>query len=885
MPEGKQVATRTRISQELAAAKLRPPGLPAAMVHRDRLVRAVEAGTQGPLTLVVGPPGSGKTVLVTDWAVSVGAPVGWFTPEAIDSSSNRFWPGFVQALRAAGVTGLPAPDAWLKRDFGALLVEITAALADLVDPVYVVLDDFHELDAQVCGEMDRLLAYPLPALRMVFIARHDPGLRLGRLRLAGAVTEIRATDLACTQEETMAVVRGGGVDLPTPATTALWMRTEGWMAGVTLATISLRTSPEPARLIDQFGGEDALVSDYLMAEVLSRQSEQVQEFLVRTSVVEVLDGRLANALTGRTDGHRQLAALVAGGVLVTPVDARSRWFRYHSLFAELLRARLRFYAPELETDLRRRAARWYHDNDDAERAARHAVAARDWDLAVAIAADHWVDLLLRGEIHTLAPLLDAVPSHVVDDSLPLAVALAVVSLETESRDRARNRLARAKVVAGRSSNDPVTTTGLVLVELMYARYVGDAGAASVAAARALTASGVDAVEIDPALRSMVLTNVGTAESWTGRPAQAREHLRSALAAADDARSPWLRMLALAHLSHAEAKCGDMRAAQRRAEQSLAIVRRHGWERTSPAGAAAMMAALIATLQCRFDEAEALTRTAEAATFRPQDRPMRAATALPRLILLSVQGRHGEAYDLAREAIEEIGTFPVDEMVTDALHAWQARLAGAFGGPAEARAVLDRARPAGALVVATRARMLLDDGDPRGAAALVEDRIGAGPLLFPSVLMDLHLVAAMARDALDEPAAAADHLERALDLAAPADLIRPLLSHDRALLPLLNRHIRGGTRHGDLAERAIMLIEGRSPAVRTSARLTEPLSARELQILGLLPGIMSNQDIAARLYLSVNTVKTHMRSIYRKLGVDGRREAVRVAREQNLFAGR
>lgn len=182
-------------------------------------------------------------------------------------------------------------------------------------------------------------------------------------------------------------------------------------------------------------------------------------------------------------------------------------------------------------------------------------------------------------------------------------------------------------------------------------------------------------------------------------------------------------------------------------------------------------------------------------------------------------------------------------------------------------------------------MLLDDGDPAGAAALVDGRIGAAASFFPSVLIDLHLVAAMARHALDEPAATADHLERALDLAAPADLIRPLLSHDRALLPLLRRHTRHGTRHGDLVERAIMLIEGRSPAVRTTARPAEPLSARELQILGLLPGIMSNQDIADRLYLSVNTVKTHVRSIYRKLGVDGRLEAVRVAREQNLFAGR
>jgi LuxR family maltose regulon positive regulatory protein len=299
----------------------------------------------------------------------------------------------------------------------------------------------------------------------------------------------------------------------------------------------------------------------------------------------------------------------------------------------------------------------------------------------------------------------------------------------------------------------------------------------------------------------------------------------------------------------------------------------------------MMAALVATLQGRFQEAEPLTELAEAATFRPQDRPMRAATALPRLVLLSVRGRHGDAFDLTREAIESIGSFPVDAMVSDALFAWQARLAAAFGDPVEAAAVLDRApHPAGGLVVATRARLRLDERDAAVAAALVEDRIAVGDPLFPSVLIDLHLVAAMARDALAEPQATASHLERALDLAAPADLIRPLVSHGAALLPLLRRHSRA-TRHGDLTERAIMLIEGRSPATRASTRLIEPLSAREQQVLGYLPSIMSNRDIAAQLCLSVNTVKTHARSIYRKLGVTGRRDAVDVARELNLFAGR
>jgi LuxR family maltose regulon positive regulatory protein len=384
----------------------------------------------------------------------------------------------------------------------------------------------------------------------------------------------------------------------------------------------------------------------------------------------------------------------------------------------------------------------------------------------------------------------------------------------------------------------------------------------------------------------VLTWLGTTESWTGDVGAARDHLREALIAAEQARSPWLETIALSYLAGAESTCGDIPAAQRRAEQALDLARQHGWTLTAPVGAAAVVAALIATLQCRFGDAAALVDIAERAPLRERDRPIHASIALPKLVVLAADGRYDDALRVVRVALGDVGDWPLDATVRGALRAWEARLLLLNGDRPGAERVLDEAfGPGELLVLSTRARLMIDDGDCEGARELIAPALALEGPMFRSIVLDLWLVDALALDGLGDVDGAARSLEHALDLAAPGELLRPIVSHGEAILPVLRRHLRTGTAHRALADAAVRWIEGTAGVVPVGAAPIEPLSERERNVLGYLPSIMSNSDIAAELFVSVNTVKTHVRSIYRKLGVENRRAAVARARELGLFGSR
>jgi LuxR family maltose regulon positive regulatory protein len=875
-------------SRTFAATRLAPPATPGDLIARERLFRLVDEGVRSGTTLVVGPAGSGKTVLVSSWATRSPGSVAWLSLSAADTTPHRLWAGVAEALRVA-YDSVEVPGPPRGGDEGSYVTELADAFLEVPEPVVLVLDDFHELPTNVASELQPLLDHAPDGLKLVLLTRRDPPLRIARLRLAGRLREIRVDDLACTREETEALLTGAGIRLPEATVTRVWKRTEGWMAAVRLVAVSLREADEPDALIEHLYGEDVALSDYLVSEVLTHQPPDVQQFLLETSIVDVLDGSLADALTGGSDGRARLEALARSGVLVSPVDRRGRWFRYHSLFGELLQARLRFGAPTKVDELHSRAAAWYWREGDETRAVRHAAAGGDWDLAATLAAERWVDLLVRGELDALAPLLGSVPEERIASDPALAVALAAVRLEIDGAERidpllevARTALERARPSNGSTKS---VATGLALVELMLASHTGEREHAIDAAAGVLEREG-ESPRVGPALRSLALMYLGTAVGWTGRVTDARDYIQRALVAARQASSPWLTCQALAYLAHAEANAGDVVSGLRRAEQALELAKEHGWTRTSPAGTAAMIAALIATLQCRFDEASRLVALADRVSWHPHDRPVRTCLALPRLVLLASEGRVEDALDVVRQALAELEDWPVDRAILLALHAWQARLLAACGDRQDAIAILDAASEPGALLVhSTRARFLVDDRRYEDARRLLAPLLPATTTvpMLPSVPVDLWLVDALALDGLMEHEAASRSLEQALELAAPGRLLRPIVSHGQVLLPLLRRQSRFGTAHADLIAEACALIEGGgAPARATVSALAEPLSARERQILGYMPTVMSNGDIAKELYLSVNTVKTHVRSIYRKLGVDNRRAAVARAKELRLL---
>jgi LuxR family maltose regulon positive regulatory protein len=327
-------------SDALLATKLSVPRGPRAAVLRPRLLDRLDGGVQGPVTLVAAPAGAGKSALLSSWIAEERppGPVAWLSLDADDADRRRFWRGVLAALAEA--TGDEAVAA-----LAVLASALADALAGARRPVVLVLDDFHEVIDAVHEDLERLVRLPPPALRLVIVTRADPPIGLGRLRLDGRLTEIRAADLNFTLDEAGELFGAMGTVLAPEDLATLWRRTEGWAAALRLAAVSLHQHPDPRAFIEHFAGTDATISDYLVSEVLARQPPELSDFLLRTSIVDTLSAELADALTASTDGHAMLARLEYGGVLTTPLDERGTWHRYHPLFAELLRAELRAQLP------------------------------------------------------------------------------------------------------------------------------------------------------------------------------------------------------------------------------------------------------------------------------------------------------------------------------------------------------------------------------------------------------------------------------------------------------------------------------------------------------------------------------------------------------------
>ena len=295
----------------------------------------------------------------------------------------------------------------------------------MTEPVVLVIDDLHEIGMSgAVRDLDQLLRRPAAALRIVAATRADPAIRTGRMRVAGELKEIRAADLAFTLGEARELLTASGVDAAPEVVEQLWERTEGWAAGLRLAALALRGHADPARFVAEFAGDDSTVADYLLGEVLAQQPVDLREFLLHISVVDLVDGELADALSERTDSERVLAQLERDHALLSSTGGARAWHRLHPLFAELLRSELRYRDPDAVAPLHSRAAKWFHEHDRPIDALRHAAAAEDWEFVGTLAGAHWVRLLLEGELEPLRKVLDQLPEDLVRGDPEIAIALA-----------------------------------------------------------------------------------------------------------------------------------------------------------------------------------------------------------------------------------------------------------------------------------------------------------------------------------------------------------------------------------------------------------------------------------------------------------------------------
>jgi len=848
----------------------------------------------GRVTVVSAPAGSGKTRLLRSW---VGDPdlaerAAWVPVQGEERDPQRFWLSVLGALRATTtgsklvrpLTAAPGLDGW------AVVERLLTDLGGLEDRVWLVIDDLHELpSAEALRQLELLVMRSPAALRFVLASRHDLQLGLHRLRLEGELTEIRAADLRFTLEEARALFEAAGIALSGSALGLLYERTEGWAAGLRLAALSLAGHPDPDRFAAEFSGSERTVAEYLLAEVLERQSEPVRRLLLRTSVLERVNGELADLLTGGSGGERALQQLEQAGAFVTALDARRSWFRYHQLFADLLQLELRGGAPAELPALHEAAGSWYADHGYPAEAVRHAQAAQDWGLAARVLSDHWVGLGLGGLGATALELLAGFPADVIAGDAELAARMAGVELGRGSLEEAERYVVLATRALESVPSDRRGRSRVVLavVRMRLARQRGDVAAVAEQAQPLLAPAGTAEeawLGVGEDLRALALINLGIAEVWTARFEEADRHLEHGIALARRIRRPFLEVTGLANWAQL-ASWQSFSVGEQRSRQAIELAGRHGWTEEPVAGAAYVALGLALVAQGRLEEGERSLEQAER-TLRTEIEPAAGVRLhYVRGLLDLVSGRPEPALSAFRAAERLAGQLVTEHALARRLrsHTLQTLVRlGQLQRAEQALAAMDGPeRDSGQMRNAIAVLRLAQD-DPRAATLALAPVIDGSVPLVNAHLWDVQawLLEAIARDALGDAGVARRALERALDLAKPEGLLFPFLLDPAP--GLLDRHRRLGTAHAALISQ--ILAQGVSGGLGGPApRLTEPLSESEIRVLRYLPTKLSAPEIADQLYLSVNTVKTHMRHVYDKLGAHRRHEAVEQARALGLLA--
>jgi LuxR family maltose regulon positive regulatory protein len=652
-------------------------------------------------------------------------------------------------------------------------------------------------------------------LRFVLLTRRDLRLGLHRLRVEGELTEIRGEDLRFSLDESRALLAAAGVRLSDGALESLVAATEGWAAGLRLVALSLARHPDPERYAASFSGRDRAVADYLLAEVLERQPEEVSRLLLRTSILERVSGPLADRLTGSSGSYRVLAELEDAGAFVVALDSERTWFRYHHLFADLLALELRRTAPQEVPELHSIAAEWLAEHGHPVQAIRHAQAAESWGLAARLLADNWFWLVLDGRLATAGELLSRFPADVVAADPELAVLAADDRRTAGSLHETERYLSLAVRMAASVPEDRRGRfeVALVLVRLLFARARNDLDAVAEEAKRLLAlAQSPRAIEAgygDELLRTTALIDLGAAEMWAGRLEAADRHLEQGLEEARRIGRPMLELQALANWAVASS-FRSMATADQRAVQAIELARQHGWDETASAAATAYVALGGVTLwRGRLREVEPWLDRAERVLGHVSQPTAALMLYATRALLESARGRHEEAAAAYRDAeqIERLLVMPhMFATRTQALKLETLVCAGETERVEQAIAEMDEeVRETSQMRVVLAASRLAHD-DPEAAvdvlAPILDDSAPAAASVWE---IEALLLEAIARDALGDAGAGSRALERALDLAEPDGLLLPFLLHPAP--DLLERHARLRTNHASLIAEILNLLSG------------------------------------------------------------------------------
>ena len=881
------------------AFRANPPNLAQAatqLIPRGELLASLNRATAAKVTLISAPAGSGKTSLLRAWADGPGQSYRLAVVQVRrdQQDTQQFWLAVLSAIRQASGTPGEGTQLAATPDFNEAGIgeRVLSELAEHRDRTFLIIDDLHELTSpQALTQLTRLLQNLPQHVHAILATRRDLQLRLHKLRLAGELAEIRAADLRFTQRETSEFLAASGITLSEAQATKLYQRTEGWAAGLRLAAMSLATSPDRERFVAEFSGSSRTVAEYLLAEMLECQPTEVQQLLLRTSLLDRVNGELGDLLTGHPGSERILLDLEDANAFVVSLDPARTWFRYHHLFADLLRLELRRRLPEELPALHRLAARWLAEHGEIVDAVRHTQAAGDWTDAARLLADHSFGLTLDGQAQTIESLLRAFPPGAATEGPDIPLARATSDLARGRLDEAAAHLAvaEAAITATPVDRQHRLEVAAAALRLSLARKRGHlAGVFEQVRflASPITGQSDEDIALDSDLRAVALMNLGIIEAWSLANQDSERHLQEGADLARKIGRPYLEVACLAELAFA-AKIEPFATTRRRCREAIALAEQFGWGAEPVISPALVNLAGTFIWTGEFDEGERWLRRAARALETDAGPVIRLLLHLGTGTLLSGRRRQREALAEFTAAEHFQAQLEGTHALAGQLTGWRLSTQARLGQLSEARAslaVLDAELAGSGEIANARAVISLAEGNAPAALAVAQNVVnGTAPVVGYVTVVEANLLAAVAHRELGDQRAAIAAAELALALAEPDRLVLPFaMTGTLELLEAIPRH---ETAHAALLTDILDVMRGSviSPGDERSLAEIEQLSPSELRVLRYLPTNLSRPEIASELSVSVNTVNTHIRNIYAKLQAQDRSSAVQRAREIRLLS--
>ena len=862
--------------------RLHPPAPSPRDLRRDRLFEVL-VRDPAPVTLVSAPAGFGKTALLAGWATQLAdAEVAWLSLDRHDNDPGRLWSGILDALVATG----RFPDGSHLHELRAPSDEVGVGFVDEVlgeltadpSPLWLVLDDVHELVNPAALDSFELLLRRAPAnLRLVLSGRQEPAVGLARLRLQGALRQVRAADLAFTLDETADLLRRHEVGVSVEELAVLHARTDGWAAGLQIACMAIAGGEAAGPFVARFDGDDHEIADYLLTEVMLGLPEDVRRFMLRTSVCADLSTGLAQWLSDRMDAGELLGQLEQRNAFTRRQGRGRTAYRYHDLLRTFLHAELRRSDPRAERELQHTAARWYRQRGDDLHAMEHLAAAGDAELVIELAGAEGLAAVLSGRSRRLRAVLTALPEAQLREPI-VALLLAACGLELDQLEEVDRLLAVLDLDALAAGPDHRLAVLAAAVGTGRARFDLDVGVA-LARLESVPAGATG----DPDLDLYSLHQRGVARLFLGDYEGSVADLQRATTLGRAMGREAMLISGLSFLAGTFASMAELPAAREHATQAVELAERRGWSRSPSLAHAYMLVGWTASL--RGDRDTAMTAASRSLASLAQHNEPDVELAARSLELYLLPDR--DAAYAALQRYLRLSRRLADADISPALLGYAApvvvQICLDLGERSAAREVAEiaiRRSPQEGEPALLRALLHADSGQTLAARRDLQPVLdGTVPCHLVTTEVRAYLLAAAIEQGAGNLTRAQERLQTALGLAAPVELLQPFIESPRFAELLIAGKGRFGRSEAFVEELLERLASG-TPAA--GGDTTRRLTPAELEILRELPSLLSLPEIAAARSISVNTVKSHLRAIYRKLEVDGRRSAVEVARRRGLL---